>query len=52
MEGILTLLVLLACPAMMLIMMRGMHGGHDRTTRHSESRDQQHEVDSDARWRR
>lgn len=37
----LPLLILLACPLMMIFMMRGMHGGHDKA---AEDPDPRHEA--------
>lgn len=39
-EGLLPLLLVLACPLMMLVMMHGMHGGSGSEDRDDERRDQ------------
>ena len=39
MENLLPLLVVLACPLMMIFMMKGMHGGHSAPTRVPDERD-------------
>ncbi|MDO8512971.1 MAG: DUF2933 domain-containing protein [bacterium] len=41
----LTLLLLLACPLMHLVMMKGMHGGH-RTAENKDSKEEQNNTKS------
>jgi hypothetical protein len=46
MDKILPLIFLLACPLMMIFMMKGMHGGHGG---HDQHGDPQHHDDRDRR---
>jgi hypothetical protein len=41
MQNLLPLLIVLACPLMMIFMMRGMHGGGTNTQQHGEVPTQQ-----------
>lgn len=47
MSNYLFLLLLLACPLMMVFMMRGMHGGNDAHAGHTMG---QHPSDPSTRW--
>ena len=49
MEQLLFLLVILACPLMMMLMMRGSHGGHGDHMSADNARHSQVMADSDAR---
>ena len=46
MSNLLLLLLLLACPLMMIFMMRGMHGGRDRSDTGHDAQADHHEVHS------